>query len=262
MLATSWPTWSRPPPAWHALGDGPSRAGGAHGGAVRRRRRGTLSRDTLTHRTGRWHAGRPGRGDHGRCPADHCQPGPHGRTDGEPARRQPGRTGRAVSGASRVWAPRRSSCATRSAASTVSSAGWRITPPTSCWDVTTHRGVHTVMETTSVSCQAAVIRRNGVALRLHPDAAEGTPSGSTTLPAQPAENVRQHRGRGQRRRHPAPGDTPSAGGLLDGSRIVVVPSTEPASASTRVLAGRMPRPVLMRNRLIDAFHEDGRDVRG
>lgn len=78
------------------------------------------------------------------------------------------------------------------------------------------------------------------------------------LPAQPAENVRQTEviSDGATLRLA----TPSAGGLLDGSRIVVVP----APNQPQVYQGARwadATPVLMRNRLIDAFHEDGRITR-
>ena len=78
------------------------------------------------------------------------------------------------------------------------------------------------------------------------------------LPAQTLESVRQAEA-------PAGDATlrlamPSAGGLLDGSRIVVVPIPN----QPQVYQGARwadATPVLMRNRLIDAFQEDGRITR-
>ncbi|AMD00201.1 ABC-type transport auxiliary lipoprotein family protein [Halomonas chromatireducens] len=86
----------------------------------------------------------------------------------------------------------------------------------------------------------------------------GDPVRLYDLPANPLENRRQAE---------APADgvtlrlaTPNAGGLLDGSRIVVVPTPN----QPQVYQGARwadATPVLMRNRLIDAFQEDGRITR-
>lgn len=78
------------------------------------------------------------------------------------------------------------------------------------------------------------------------------------LPTQPLESAHQAQA-------PAAGATlrlatPSAGGLLDGSRIVVVPTPN----QPQVYQGARwanATPVLIRDRLLDAFHEDGRITR-